>query len=225
MQINDFMGAHTRESENVSNICQTKKMPQSRAEYRPGEFPKLKLSQILSKPIVFPDGGLLPVVGVTVAGGGKIRHFIVKTGEAAEIYLPFGAARISAWRIVPDNVRPCSPKGTQRLTIGKPVYSTNGYYCGKLTDILLKNGILSLFYTENGVFSAENLYAAGDALLLRPSDPYPIGQKIPVNTRAETYGGVPVRLSKQVTKAALKYFLHEGKLIEFTTSLPLFCRK
>lgn len=225
MQIKDFMVAQAHENENVSDTCQTQKTQQRRAEYRPGELPKLKLSQILSKPIVFPDGGLLPVGGITFAGGGKIRHFIVKMGEAAEIYLPFGAARISAWRIVPDGVRPCSPKGTQRLTIGKPVYSTNGAFCGKLTDILIKNGVLSLFYTENGVFSAENLYAAGDALLLKPSDPYPIGQKIPADTRAETCGGVPVRLSKQVTKSALRYFLHEGKLIEFTTSLPLFRRK
>lgn len=81
------------------------------------------------------------------------------------------------------------------------------------------------FFTENGVFSAENLYAAGDALLLKPSEPYPIGQKIPLNTRAETSGGVAVRLSKQVTRSALRFFLREGKLIEFTTSLPLFDRK
>lgn len=105
------------------------------------------------------------------------------------------------------------------------VFHTAGTYCGKLTDVLIKNGVLSLFYTENGVFSAENLYAAGDALLLKPSEPYPIGQKIPLNTRAETSGGVAVRLSKQVTRSALRFFLREGKLIEFTTCLPLFDRK
>lgn len=126
---------------------------------------------------------------------------------------------------MPESNRPCSPKGTQRLILGKSVYSTAGTYCGKLTDVLIKNGVLSLFYTENGVFSAENPYAAGDALLLKPSELYPIGQKIPLNTRAETSGGVAVRLSKQVTRSALRFFIREGKLIEFTTSLPLFDRK
>ena len=90
---------------------------------------------------------------------------------ARTIYLPFSTARFSAWRIAPASDRTCSPKGTQRLILGKPLYSTGGTYYGKLTDVLIKNGVLSLFYTENGVFSAENLYAAGDALLLKPSEP------------------------------------------------------
>ena len=180
----------------------------------------------MNKPVISSDGALLPFWGVTFsATGGRIRHLIVKMGGEAELYLPFAASKISAWRVVPESNRPCSPKGTQRLILGKPVYSTAGTYCGKLTDVLIKNRVLSLFYTENGVFSAENLYAAGDALLLKPSEPYPIGQKIPLNTRAETSGGVAVRLSKQVTRSALRFFLREGKLIEFTTSLPLFDRK
>ena len=107
----------------------------------------------------------MPFGGVTFsATGGKISHLIVKMGGEAELYLPFAASKIFAWRVVPESNRPCSPKGTQRLILGKPVYSTAGTYCGKLTDVLIKNGVLSLFYTENGVFSAENLYAAGDAL-------------------------------------------------------------
>ena len=197
-----------------------------RAEYRLGELSKLKLSQLMNKPVISSDGALLPLGGVTFsATGGRIRHLIVKMSGEAELYLPFAAAKISAWRVAPETNRPCSPKGTQRLIIGKPVYSTAGTYCGKLTDVLIKNGVLSLFYTENGVFAAENLYAAGDALLLKPSEPYPLGQKIPFDTRAETSGGVAVRLSKQVTRSALRFFLREGKLIEFTTSLPLFYRK
>lgn len=202
--------------ENISLDNAAEEQQPRRAEYRLGELPKLKLSQLMNKPVISSDGALLPFGGVTFsATGGRIRHLIVKMGGEAELYLPFAASKISAWRVVPESNRPCSPKGTQRLILGKPVYSTAGTYCGKLTDVLIKNG----------VFSAENLYAAGDALLLKPSEPYPIGQKIPLNTRAETSGGVAVRLSKQVTRSALRFFLREGKLIEFTTSLPLFDRK
>ena len=183
------------------------------AQNRRFSLPKLKFSQLMNKPVISSDGALLPLGGVTFsATGGRIRHLIVKMGGEAELYLPFAPSKISAWRVVPESNRLCSPKGTQRLILGKPVYSTAGTYCGKLTDVLIKNGVLSLFYTENGVFSAENLYAAGDALLLKLSEPYPIGQKIPLNTRAET-------------RSALRFFLREGKLIEFTTSLPLFDRK
>ena len=173
-----------------------------------GEIPKLRLTTLLNKPVVCADGALLPVGGVTFTlSSGKIRHIIVKMGAAlqsedvSELYLPFSTARFSAWRIAPASDRTCSPKGTQRLILGKP------------------------FYTENGVFSAENLYAAGDALLFRLPEPYPIGQKIPVNTHAQTRTGTSVRFSKQVTRAALHCFLREGRLIEFTTSLPLFCKK
>ena len=212
--------------ENITLDNAAEEQQPRRAEYRLGELQKLKLGQLMNKPVISSDGALLPFGGVTFsATGGRIRHLIVKMGGEAELYLPFAASKISAWRVVPESNRPCSPKGTQRLILGKPVYSTAGTYCGKLTDVLIKNGVLSLFYTENGVFSAENLYAAGDALLLKPSEPYPIGQKIPLNTRAETSGGVAVRLSKQVTRSALRFFLREGKLIEFTTSLPLFDRK
>lgn len=158
-----------------------------------GEIPKLRLTTLLNKPVVCADGALLPVGGVTFSlSSGKIRHIIVKMGAAlqsedvSELYLPFSTARFSAWRIAPASDRTCSPKGTQRLILGKPLYSTGGTYYGKLTDVLIKNGILKLFYTENGVFSAENLYAAGDALLFRLPEPYPIGQKIPVNTHAQT---------------------------------------
>lgn len=251
-----------------SKICDSRQPQPRRGEFILGELPKLKLSQLLNKPIAFSDGALLPLGGLTFSlSGGRIKHLIVRIGGSAkrsstmiagpsittnalietrlllaensaisagtetretqigdvsELYLPFASARLSAWRITPETDRPRSPKGTQRLILGKQVYSTGGTYYGRLTDALIKNGILSLLYTENAVFSAENLYAAGDALLMRPSEPYPIGQKIPKTTRTETSGDVSVRLSKQVTKTALRYFLREGRLIEFTTSLPLF---
>ena len=52
----------------------------------------------------------------------------------------------------------------------------------------------------------------GRRAFLKLSEPYPIGQKIPLNTRAETSGGVAVRLSKQVTRSALRFFSTRRKI-------------
>ena len=100
-----------------------------------GEIPKLRLTTLLNKPVLCADGALLPVGGVTFTlSSGKIRHIIVKMGAAlqsedvSELYLPFSTARFSAWRIAPASDRTCSPKGTQRLILGKPLYSTGGTY-------------------------------------------------------------------------------------------------
>lgn len=76
--------------ENISLDNAAEEQQPRRAEYRLGELPKLKLSQLMNKPVISSDGALLPFWGVTFsATGGKIRHLIVKMGGEAELYLPF----------------------------------------------------------------------------------------------------------------------------------------
>lgn len=201
--------------------------PCERKEYLLGNLPRLRLGRLLSKPVYAGGGALLPLKGVTFSiSTRKIRHLIVRFGEedgdASEIYLPFDSARLSAWRITPESFRPRSPKNTQRLLLNKPVYSTGGTYLGKLTDALIKNGVLRLLYADGKPYCADNLYAANDAFLLRPAEPFPLGQSLPQNLRNEKSGDVPVRFAEQINRSALQYFLREGKLIALTTSLPLF---
>lgn len=191
------------------------------------DIPILKLSRLLRKPVATPDGALLPLGGVTFSlSGGKIRHLIVRCGtfneDVSELYLPFSSASLSAWRIMPESLRPRSPKGTNRLIPGKPVYSVGGTYYGKLTDALIKNGVLTLLYVDSKAYSAANLYAAGDAILLRPAHAYPLGQPMPRESSVSAENARAIRFRGNVTRSALKYFLREGKLIRFTTSLPLF---
>ena len=198
-----------------------------RKELLLGALPRIRLSRLLSKPIRAGDGALLPLKGVTFSlASGKIRHLIVRLsggdGDASEIYLPFDAARLSAWRITPESLRPRSPKNTQRLILHKPVYSTGGTYLGKLTDALIKNGELRLLYADGKPFCADRIYADGDALLLRPAEAYPLGQPFPPALRNEKSGDVPVRFAAQINRSVLQYFIREGKLIALTTSLPLF---
>lgn len=194
-----------------------------------GDLPRIKLSRLILKPVTADGGALLPLKGVTFSlATGKIRHLIVQIGGAggdvSELYLPFDSARISAWRITPESLRPRSPKNTQRLLLGKPVFSTGGTYCGKLTDALIKNGVLRLLYADGKPYSADTLSAANDAFLLRLAEPFPLGQPLPKKFRNEKSGDVPVRFSGQITRSVLRYFIREGKLIGFTTSLPLFQR-
>lgn len=194
-----------------------------------GELPRIRLSRLILKPVTADGGALLPLKGVTFSlSTGKIRHLIVQIGgtggDASELYLPFDSARISAWRITPESHRPRSPKNTQRLLTGKPVFTTGGTYCGKLTDALIKNGALRLLYADGKPYSADALYAANDALLLRLAEPFPLGQPLPEKFRNEKSGDVPVRFSGQITRSVLRHFIRVGKLIDFTTSLPLFRR-
>lgn len=67
--------------ENISLDNAAEEQQPRRAEYRLGELPKLKLSQLMNKPVISSDGALLPFGGVTFsATGGRIRHLIVKMG-------------------------------------------------------------------------------------------------------------------------------------------------
>lgn len=198
-----------------------------RREFFLGNLPRIRLCRLLSKPIRAGGGALFPLKGVTFSlASGKIRHLIVRLsggdGDASEIYLPFDTARLSAWRITPESLRPRSPKNTQRLLLNKPVYSTGGTYLGNLTDALIKNGELRLLYADGKPYCAARLYAANDALLLRPAEPFPLGQPLPTNMRNEKSGDVPVRFSGQINRSVLQHFIREGKLIALTSSLPLF---
>ena len=155
------------------------------------------------------------------------------SNACSELYLPFADAKLSGWHVTPSSARPRSPKGTARLTLGKSVYSTGGTYYGNLTDAVITHGRLSLLCVGDRTFAAENLFAVGDAVLLRPALPYPLGQSIPASFRVvnatessnapfKTRNPVAVRLPDEVTKSALQYFLRTGQLVAFTTSLPLF---
>lgn len=217
-----------------------------------GTLPSFRLSKLLKKPILLPDGALSQLGGVTFSlNGGKIKHLVVRLSPAldaesnapsataalsndrSELYLPFADAKLSDWHVTPSSARPRSPKGTARLTLGKSVYSTGGTYYGKLTDAIVAHGRLSLLCVGERTFAAENLFAVGDALLLRPALPYPLGQSIPPSFRDvravssndspfKSRSPVAVRLPSEVTRSALRYFLHTGQLVAFTTSLPLF---
>lgn len=227
----DETGVSRRKDTNFKNppdsLFDKKQVQYERNEYFLGDLPRIRLCRLLSKPVHAGGGTLLPLKGVTFSlASGRIRHLIVRLsggdGDASEIYLPFDTARLSAWRITPESLRPRSPKNTQRLILNKPVYSTGGTYLGKLTDALIKNGELRLLYADGKPYCADRLYAANDALLLRPAEPFPLGQPLPTNLRNEKSGDVPVRFSGQINRSVLQHFIREGKLIALTSSLPLF---
>lgn len=208
-------------SELSANVCD-----ENENVFFPHKTPYVRLRALLKKPVVDKDGALLPLSGVTfLPSSGKIRHLIVRygenDGETPELYLPFSSAKISAWRITIQTHRPRSPKGTQRLTLDKPAYTVGGAYCGKLNDALIENGVISLLYINDKPFPFSVLVAAGDAIVLRQTPPYPLGETMPKNVleNAREQNGTHPR---QITRAALKRAINEGKLIALTTALPLF---
>lgn len=226
--------SHTRFPEDEKNLSAVQKndflrttAEEKREEVLLKNLPQARLSQLLKKPVVCRDGALLPLGGVTFSlSSGSIRHLIVRLSvggqEASEVYFSFPDAKISAWRISPASQRPRSPKGTLRLVLDKPVYSESGEYYGKLTDALVKYGKISLLYADGKPFSFRRLLAAGDAVILQKTQPYPLGERVPEDIYPKSLGETRVRFQGQVTRSTLQYFVRSGGLIRLTTALSLF---
>lgn len=117
-------------------------------------------------------------------------------------------------------MRSTLPKNALLFKKDCPVYNENGVYLGSACNLELFNLTATAIFTENTVFPATSILAVGDAVLLRPDEPYPIGQRIPAPARS-LFFDLP-QSSLLVNRSLLKTAVKNGTLIEFTLSLPPF---
>ena len=122
-------------------------------------------------------------------------------------------------RIVLSRLRPASPKGCAKIAIGLPVYSFEGGFLGKVTDLDLTDFTATTLYTDRGEsFPITSIFACSDAVILRKEQPYPLGQRIPAPF-------LPIVTEKNdgvVTKQILRTAIEKGALIRLTLALPPF---
>jgi hypothetical protein len=104
------------------------------------------------------------------------------------------------------------------MFIEKPVYSQSGEYLGSLKDLEIINGQATRLFTEKNTYSIHELYAVSDALILKKSTPFPLGQRIPAPSKRDFL----TEKDALVTKSVLRRAIQNGKLINFTLSLPPF---
>ena len=111
------------------------------------------------------------------------------------------------------------PKNHGKLFIGKPVYSDEGVFLGKITDAHLQNFIVTEVKTDKNTYhSALSIAACSDALILRKEQPFPIGQRIPTPAVFNFLTDNDVLTTRSILREAMQ----KGQLIRFTLSLPPF---
>lgn len=117
-----------------------------------------------------------------------------------------------------SKLRPVFPKNCARIFIGCPVYSYDGAFLGKITDLELENLTATRLFTDNAVYPASAILACADAVILRKEQPFPLGQRIP----APILSSVCDKEETLITKSVLKSAIAKGGLIKLTLSLPPF---
>lgn len=130
---------------------------------------------------------------------------------------------VDAHAVVVNRMRPVFPKSCAKLFLSLPVFTADGAFLGRVSDVELQsvNGTLTatrIFTDKNTVYSALGITACLDALILKREMPYPIGQRIPAPAVLHfSPSGHPI-----VGKSTLKDCIEKNRLIHLTLSLPPF---
>ena len=117
-----------------------------------------------------------------------------------------------------DGIPVHASKKVLRLFLGTPVYSHEGAYKGNITDgEVVDFKLVKLFTDQEFSFPLSGISAYSDAVILKKSLPYPIGQRIPAPA-------VPLlnKFEPTVTRAVLKGAIENEALIRLTLSLAPF---
>lgn len=111
------------------------------------------------------------------------------------------------------------PKNCTRVFLGMPIYTHSGIYLGKLLDIQAENWLIhTLSSDEKYLFTLSSLFACNDAIILRKTPIYPLGQRIP----APAVSAFLDKKEQTVTKSVLKSAIENKTLIRLTLSLAPF---
>lgn len=167
--------------------------------------------------------------GVCRGVGISLKNFSVKyllcaslsaPTQAADFCLPLQAVQSVGENVFLRYLRPVLPKNCARLFLGLPVFSQEGVYLGKLTDVELK-GITAtrLFTDQNKSYPISLTIACSDAIILRKNEPFPLGQSVPTPVLSKING----KNNGLVTKSLLRAAIQKSALVSLTLSLPPFC--
>lgn len=175
------------------------------------------LTQLLYKTLIFdktPRGKCF-AVGISIKTK-SVKYLFCRTEEnlktsSTEFILPIDAvASFSENALFLSRLRPILPKSCIKLTLGLPVYNSDGTFIGHVDNVHLHNYVASAIQLDNGVCCLfSDVTALSDAVILRKPQPYPIGQALP---NQEDF----------VTKQTLRKAVSEQSLIQLTLSLPPF---
>lgn len=137
----------------------------------------------------------------------------------ADFCLPLEAVESIDECISLSRLRPVFPKSCARLFLGLPVFSQDGVYLGKLTNVQFEGFIATkLFTDQNDFYPISSVIACSDAVILRKNVPFPLGQSVPAPVLSKING----KKDGLVTKPLLRAAIQKGALVALTLSLPPF---
>lgn len=117
-----------------------------------------------------------------------------------------------------SHLRPVVPKNCIKFFLGAPVYLENGIFSGKLRDLEFHGFNATRLFTDgNACFPLSCVIAVSDAVILRKTPPFPLGQRIPAPILLQFSEKEAV-----VTKAVLRRAIKKSALIKLTLSLDPF---
>ena len=181
------------------------------------------LSDITNKPLYLNDTfkGVCKGVGISLKTY-AVKYLICSTTPqgTADFCINFSAVEyVDEHSVAVSRLRPVFPKSCAKLWISLPVFTADGAFLGALSDLelLSSNDVFTagtLFTDKNGAYPSASISACADALLLRKTPTYPIGQRI--------HTPVVLPSSPLVTKGVLRKSIKNNALIKLTLSLPPF---
>ena len=180
------------------------------------------LSSLVNKPIVVAEN----IRGICLGVGVSLKSYAVKyllcASSPNRIQTDF-CVNTSALDKIDEAVflkqlRPVFPKNCAQITLGLPVFTSDGCLIGKLADVELQNLVATRLFTEKRAFSISSVAACSDAVILRKEQPFPLGQRVP----APLLSNFDDKFSPIVNKAFLRSAIEKKALITLTLSLPPF---
>ena len=185
------------------------------------------LTNLIGKPVRKQNVTYGNVTGVCVSLKSRaIRYLLCISREKPRSEFAVG---ISAVAEMDDDVtltrlKPLLPQNSVKLTLNRPIYDETGKYLGFIQDAELENGYLRAVYAnDNKRYPATRVLALDDAVILKKTEPYPLGQRIPtpaVCPLSDEFS--KTEKGGLVTRSVLKTAVKNGALIRFTLALPPF---
>ena len=182
------------------------------------------LSELENKPLYLLNNprGICRGVGIS------LKNFSVKyllcaspsnQTKNADFCIPLQAVENIDERITLSRLRPVFPKTCARIFCGMPIFSQDGVFLGKLTDVKLSGFIATKLFTDkNECYPINAILACSDAIILRKEAPFPLGQSVPAPILSQING----KSDGVVTKPVLRAAMQKGALVKLTLALPPF---
>ncbi len=182
----------------------------------------MKLTDLINKEIVVGKSVKGYCRGVAISlKSYAVKYLLCASApySEADFALSVGSVKEIGEQIVLSSLRPLLPKNSAKIFIHRPVYSADGVYLGKITDLTLRDFTAThLFTDQKERYPVSAVVASQDALLLKREQPFPLGHRIP----APVLSLFTDKKDGLVTKPVLRTAIGQGALLKLTLALPPF---